>query len=149
MKSKILIIACAAFLITGCKEETNKKDDLLQKQIEQYDSIMDKAIEVHDQVMEKMPVLMELSGELKAKKTEENQAAFDASITELETAHEEMMGWMRDYSSKFPYGDPSPETEEELKKKTPVLTQEVDEIVQLREKTNTAITNAQRLLEMK
>lgn len=145
-KSLILLILLVS--IIGCKDEQNSKDETFQQQIEQYEAVKQKALKLHDQIMPKMSLLMELSGELQEKTTEENQTAYTQAKNDLNEAHEAMYAWMADYNSKFPFEEASPQTKEILDQKMPVLAQEVDEIVALQEQTAKAISQAQNLLKL-
>jgi hypothetical protein len=107
---------------------------------------MEEAIEVHDEIMPKMGTLLKLKDELENSESVDSLQATETAQN-LKKAHEGMMTWMRDYSDKFPYGDPSPNTEEEIKEKMPILEKEVEEIKQLREETYNAITRAEALLK--
>ncbi|MEN8816109.1 MAG: hypothetical protein ABF274_04465 [Nonlabens sp.] len=149
MKNAIYIIAIAMLTLTSCKNEATAEENALATQIEAYDALMTEAMEVHDEIMPKMGELMELKGEIteKAEAGElSDQTAISSTAEELKASHDGMMTWMKDYSEKFPYGDPSPETKEAIDKKMPVLEQEVEEIKNLRDKTMQAIDNAKALL---
>ncbi|AGC76814.1 hypothetical protein LX97_01474 [Nonlabens dokdonensis] len=149
MKKTIYLIAIAVLTLTSCKKEVTEEEKALATQIETYDALMAEAMEVHDEIMPKMGELMELKGEIteKAEAGElSDQTAISSTAEELKASHNGMMTWMKDYSEKFPYGDPSPETKEAIDKKMPVLEQEVEEIKNLRDKTMKAIDNAKALL---
>ena len=153
MKNSIYIIAIALLTLTACKNEPTKEEIALQEQIETYDSLMTEAMDVHDEIMPKMGELMELKGELVASKegaelSDDQLMKLDATASNLKSSHDGMMDWMADYSEKFPYGEPSPETKADLDKMMPVLEQEVVEIKELRDHTLTAIDNAKELLEI-
>jgi len=151
MKNSIYILLLAVLTLTSCKNEPSKEEVALQKQIEAYDLLMTEAMDVHDEIMPKMGELMELKGELVASKegaelSEDQLMKLDATAGNLKASHDGMMDWMADYSEKFPYGEPSPETKADLDIKMPVLEQEVVEIKELRDHTMTAITNAKEIL---
>ncbi len=149
MKNTFYIIAIAILTLTSCKNEATTEEKALAAQIESYDALMTEAMEVHDEIMPKMGELMELKGEITEKaETGElsDQTAISSTAEELKASHDGMMTWMKDYSEKFPYGEPSPETKETLEEKMPVLEQEVEEIKQLRDQTMKAIENAKALL---
>ncbi|OUS16526.1 hypothetical protein A9Q93_05630 [Nonlabens dokdonensis] len=149
MKNTFYIIAIAMFTLTSCKKEATAEEKALATQIEAYDALMTEAMEVHDEIMPKMGELMELQGEITEKaETGELSDANQSSIVaeELTKSHDGMMTWMKDYSEKFPYGEPSPETKEAIDEKLPALEQEVEEIKELRDQTMEAIENAKALL---
>lgn len=150
MKKTIYLILIAAFTLTSCKKEATAEEKALATQIETYDALMTEAMEVHDEIMPKMGELMELKGEIteKAEAGElSDQTAISSTAEELKASHDGMMTWMKDYSEKFPYGDPSPETKEAIEEKMPVLKQEVEEIKQLRDQTMKSIESAKALLK--
>jgi hypothetical protein len=147
MKNTLYFIAIALFSLTACKNEPTPEETALQAQIESYESSKEEAMKVHDEIMPKMGELMELKGELVANENANELTEIAIAAENLKAAHDAMMSWMQDYSSKFPYGDPSPETKEALEEKLPILEQEVKEIVQLKERTMEAIEKAQELLK--
>lgn len=152
MKNTIYIIAIAMLAFASCKNEVTAEEKALATQIENYDALMTEAMEVHDEIMPKMGELMELKGELLANQPESiSQESYMEEVSiaaeNLKASHDGMMTWMKDYSEKFPYGDPSPETKEAIDEKMPVLEKEVEEIKQLRDKTMQAIDDAKALLK--
>lgn len=149
MKKIIYLIAISIITLTACKNETTAVDAALAAQIETFESLKNEAMEVHDEIMPKMGELMELKGEIteKAEAGElSDQTAISSTAEELKASHDGMMTWMKDYSEKFPYGDPTPETKEVMEEKMPILEQEVKEIKNLRDKTMKAIESAKALL---
>jgi nitrous oxide reductase accessory protein NosL len=152
MKKTIYLILIAVFTLTSCKKEATAEEKALAAQIETYDALMTEAMEVHDEIMPKMGELMELKGELLANQPESiSQESYMEEVSiaaeNLKASHDGMMTWMKDYSEKFPYGDPSPETKEAIDEKMPVLEKEVEEIKQLRDQTMKSIDNAKALLK--
>jgi nitrous oxide reductase accessory protein NosL len=151
MKKNLYIAAVALIVLAACRNQPTAEEVALTFQIETYDTLKTEAMQVHDEIMPKMGELMELRGELSANEPE--FISKEAYIKEISTAaeylkasHDAMMSWMQDYSEKFPYGDPTPETKEAMDKKLPLLEQEVKEIKDLKEQTLKAIEMAQELL---
>jgi hypothetical protein len=152
MKNTLYFIAIALFSLTACKNEPTPEEVQLQTQIETYERLKSEAEEIHDIVMVKGSEMMELVSEIEAKTESGELAEYNPEkivgvVRYIKKADKDMMSWMQDYSSKFPYGDPSPETKEALEEKLPILEQEVKEIVQLKERTMEAIEKAQELLK--
>lgn len=147
MKKSLYLIAIALFTLTACKNDPAPEEVALQAQMESYDLLKAEAIKVHDEIMPKMGVLMELRGELLANENANELSEIATAAENLEASHDDMMLWMRDYSEKFPYGEPTPDTKEALNEKLPILEQEVKEIGQLKDRTMLAIENAQELLK--
>ncbi len=120
-----------------------------QTETTNYDELKAEAMEVHDEIMPKMGKLMELKEQLENDKNfTEKEELMDAA-EDLQTAHDDMMTWMRDYSKQFPYGEESPSTDGELETKSGELEEKVEEIKTLREETMQAISNAEELLDIK
>ena len=147
MKKSLYLIAILLFTLTACKNDPTPEEVALQAQMESYDLLKAEAMKVHDEIMPKMGVLMELKGELVANENDNELSEIATAAENLKASHDAMMSWMQDYSEKFPYGEPTPETKEALDKKLPILEQEVKEIVQLKDRTMLAIENAQGLLK--
>jgi hypothetical protein len=147
MKKSLYLIAILLFTLTACKNDPAPEEAALQAQMESYDLLKAEAMKVHDEIMPKMGVLMELKGELVANENDNELSEIATAAENLKASHDAMMSWMQDYSEKFPYGEPTPETKEALDKKLPILEQEVKEIVQLKDRTMLAIENAQGLLK--
>lgn len=145
---KLVYAFLALALITSCKEEVTEAQKDLSDKISQYDALKKEAMEVHDDVMPKMGTLMELKGQLKEQAQDSTMnSEYAVAQEKLQEAHDGMMEWMRDYSDKFPYGTPAPETLEALNQKMPILEQEVKEIKDLRDRTDKTISYSRELLK--
>jgi hypothetical protein len=135
-------------LVSSCKEGP---DPVIEERMSEFDTLTERTIEVHDEVMPQMGTLMELSHELESRlETVEDSAvqmSVTASIQDLNDAHVNMMEWMRDYSEKFPYGEPAPESLPALEEKMPVLEKELDEIQKIKSETDRAIVVARAILD--
>jgi hypothetical protein len=147
MKKTLYLIPIALLILTACKNDPTPEEVALQAQMESYDLLKSEAMKVHDEIMPKMGELMELNGELIANEKAKELSEIRVAAENLKASHDAMMSWMQDYSEKFPYGEPTPETKEALNEKLPILEQEVKEIVQLKDRTVLAIENAQELLK--
>ncbi len=88
-----LMIAC-----TAQKEKEQSKPETLKA----------KVIAVHDTAMAKMEQIMSLQNELKQAKSDTldsmSTANINRAIADLSVAHEDMMVWMREFSTNFPDG---------------------------------------------
>ncbi|WP_124978939.1 hypothetical protein [Nonlabens xiamenensis] len=147
MKLNLLFGLTLFLALFACKQSEPDTDPQLQEQIQQFESIRNKANEVHDQLMSKMSEISALRKALNDNITDQNKEVYTGAITELKEAHDGMMEWMQDYNKKFPYEYKNPTTKAALDKDTPILAQEVDEIVDLKEQTLDAIENAKQLLK--
>jgi hypothetical protein len=147
MKKTLYLIAIVLFTLTACKNVPTPEDAALKAQMESYDLLKAEAMKVHDEIMPKMGALMELKGELVVNENANELTEIAVAAENLKASHDAMMSWMQDYSEKFPYGEPTPDTKEALDEKLPILEQEVKEIVQLKDRTMLAIENAQGLLK--
>jgi len=147
MKKTLYFIAIVLFTLTACKNVPTPEEAAIQAQMESYNLLKAEAMNVHDEIMPKMGVLMELKGELVVNEHANELSEVAVASENLKASHDAMMSWMQDYSEKFPYGEPTPETQEALDEKLPILEQEVKEIVQLKERTMLAIEKARELLK--
>ncbi|ARN72035.1 hypothetical protein BST91_10410 [Nonlabens tegetincola] len=145
----IIGLLLITLLLFSCKEEPKNEEQLqLESRIETYDSLMKEAIKAHDVIMPDMGRLLSLKKKLEAQKIEGDQAMEIENVQmDLQKAYDDMFTWMEDYSSKFPYGEPSPSTAKELNKKMPILEEEVKEIKELKDFTLQTIEKAEILLQ--
>jgi hypothetical protein len=135
-------------LLSACKNEVTPDQKELEAKTATYDALIVEAMAVHDEVMPKMGVLMEYRGRMQEQiKDSRMNNEFAIAKSKLNEAHDGMMEWMRDYSEKFPYGDPAPATLEDIQQKIPVLEQEVEEIKDLKLRTDKIISYAKELLD--
>ncbi len=149
MKRIFLLLTLTAMTLTGCKSD---EQQALEQDIAQFDQLTLETMEVHDEVMPNMGQLMELSAQIDERLEQENLE--DPTVKELiesqaalDQAYGDMMSWMKDYSTTFPYEAPSPATAEELEEKTPVLMEFKLAIDQIKVNTQMAIDDAQGALE--
>ncbi len=147
MKKRFLIITLAV-LSVACKSD---EQQALEQQIAEFDQLTEQTMEVHDEVMPDMGTLMELSAQIDERLEQEDldEATTEELITAkvaLEQSHDDMMAWMRDYSTTFPYEAPLPETSEQLEEQEPKLMEFKLAIDQIKTSTQMAITDAESLL---
>lgn len=147
MKSTIKLISSVLFIfiLFNCKENPEAQE--LANKLEKFEALKEQAMEVHDEVMPKMGELMEYSEKMQVRVNDSSASNIYAETkSKLDGAHDGMMEWMRDYSSKFPYGDPLPNNLEDLNSKITLLKEEVAEIKNLKQETNEVIENSKKLL---
>ena len=146
---KIIFLPTLFSLAISCQQD---QKTIVEKQIAEFDSLTKQTIEVHDEVMGEMGTIMDLSVSLdqrlkSLKLSTAKRTNFEASITDLNRAHNDMMDWMKDYSTQFPYEAETPSTQEELEIKFPILEKSFKNIKQVKHHTNKAITEARQLLK--
>lgn len=138
-KQIILFTALLLTLSYSCKNE-NKESAEVKTQMEEV-------IAVHDEVMPKMGTIGRLISEIdaKIKDTDSTEALIKAS-QDLKNANKTMMDWMKDFGDHFDSDeimDGKALTEEKQK----ILDLEETKIKALRDKMNSSIANAKKLLE--
>jgi hypothetical protein len=124
-------------VLLSCKTET-KKDKIHSK--------MEEVMGVHDEVMPKMGTISKLIADLKPKvdSTEVGKENLKA-IRDLQDAHKSMMDWMRDFGERFEYEEIMKGKALSEEKKVWLMEEEI-KVNELREKINTSIANAERVL---
>lgn len=110
-----------------------------------FDILQQEAMEAHDAIMPKMGDLMKLKNELSV--IEAADPSIEAQKMALQVAHDDMMSWMHSYSEKFPYEFKLPEDPATAAQKLEEMKEEHRKIVDLKERTINAITQAEELLD--
>jgi len=156
MKNILKLALCFALLIaTACKDspevaaakELEKAEQSeFESKLTEFTSLKDEAMNVHDEVMPDAMIIPELTEKMEALSVQYPDAE-ELAVTKskLEAAHDDMMNWMREYGEAFPYGEPAPETLEQIKEKLPVLEQKVEKIKSLQQETENVIKYARKL----
>ena len=124
-------------VLVSCKNETKKNE---------VPSQMEEVMAIHDEVMPKMGTISHLIADLKPKvdSTEVGKENLKA-IRDLQGAHKSMMDWMKDFGERFNYEEIMNGMELTTKKQGWLKEEEV-KVNELREKINTSIANAERVL---
>ncbi len=131
------VILSLFILFVSCKSEPKKDEGPSQ---------MENVMAVHDEVMPKMGTISNLIADLKPKvdSTEVGKEYLKA-IRDLQGAHKSMMDWMRDFGERFDYEEIMNGKELNAEKQG-WLQEEETKVNELREKINTSIANAERVL---
>ncbi len=138
MTFKTATLFLSLFLIlVSCKPDPKKDKELSQ---------MEEVMAVHDEVMPKMGTISNLIADLKPKvdSTEVGKENLKA-IRDLQGAHKSMMKWMQDFGKRFDYEEIMNGKELNAEKQG-WLNEEEIKVNELREKINTSIANAERVL---
>jgi len=138
MTFKTATVFFAVFLVlVSCKNETKKNE---------VPSQMEEVMAIHDEVMPKMGTISSLIADLKPKvdSTEVGKENLKA-IRDLQGAHKSMMDWMKDFGERFNYEEIMNGKELTTEKQGWLKEEEV-KVNELREKINTSIANAERVL---
>jgi len=138
MKFKYTTIILSLFiLLFSCKTEP-KKDKVPTQ--------MEEVMAIHDEVMPKMGAISNLIADLKPKvdSTEVGKENLKA-IRDLQGAHKSMMDWMKSFGERFDYEEIM-NGKELNAEKIEWLKEEDVKVKELREKINTSIANAERVL---
>jgi hypothetical protein len=138
MRFKTATLIFSIFLIlVSCKTEPKK---------EKAPSQMEEVMAVHDEVMPKMSTISNLIADLKPKvdSTDVGKEYLKA-IRDLQGAHKSMMDWMQDFGERFDYEEIMNGKELNAEKQG-WLNEEEIKVNELREKINTSIANAERVL---
>ncbi|GAA4276258.1 hypothetical protein GCM10022259_09820 [Aquimarina mytili] len=110
---------------------------------------MQEVIDVHDEVMPKMGEVSTLIKYLDPKidTTQIGQSHAKAQ-QDLKDSYDFMMKWMSDFSDKFPHeSEDNKMSPEKLSSQMKLLEEERIEVNKLRDKINSSISNAKKLLE--
>ncbi len=142
MKLTFLYLACLTMLLgISCNQLSGEE--------QRFDALMQEVIDVHDEVMPKMGEISTLIKYLDPKidTTQVGQSHARAQ-QDLKDAYDFMMKWMSDFSDKFPH-DPDNEkmSSEKLSSQMKLLEEEKIEVNKLKDKINSSISNAKKLLE--
>ena len=107
---------------------------------------MEEVMAIHDEVMPKMGAISKLIAELKPKvdSSEVGKENLKA-IRDLQDAHKSMMDWMKVFGERFDYEEIMNGKELTIEKQGWLKEEEV-KVNELREKINTSIANAERVL---
>lgn len=138
MKLKAATVIFSIFLVlVSCKNEAKKNEAPSQ---------MKEVMAIHDEVMPKMGDISKLIADLKPKvdSTEVGKENLKA-ISDLQDAHKSMMDWMKGFGERFDYEEIMNGKELTTEKKGWLKEEEV-KVNELREKINTSIANAERVL---
>jgi len=93
----LLALALGVMMACGAKTEEERLKDETQK-------LLKEVIALHDVSMAKLGEIMEAKRALKADTALEKQEIRQQAIASLNRAHDEMMNWMRGFSSYFSEG---------------------------------------------
>jgi hypothetical protein len=131
------VILSLFILFISCKSEPKKDESPSQ---------MEEVMAVHDEVMPKMGTISNLIADLKPKvdSTEVGKEYLKA-IRDLQGAHTSMMDWMRDFGERFDYEEIMNGKELNAEKQGWLQEEDV-KVKELKEKINTSIANAERML---
>lgn len=131
------LILSLLILFISCKSEPKKDESPSQ---------MEEVMAIHDEVMPKMGTISSLIADLKPKvdSTEVGKENLKA-IRDLQGAHKSMMDWMKDFGERFNYEEIMNGKELTTEKQGWLKEEEV-KVNELREKINTSIANAERVL---
>ncbi|XLS28849.1 hypothetical protein ACJD0Z_16825 [Flavobacteriaceae bacterium M23B6Z8] len=140
MKKVFSIIVLVTIVSFSCKTEKDTRYQPTQ---------MERVMAIHDEVMPKMGTIGKLVAELKPKvDTTTTGLAYKQAMIDLQDAHTSMMDWMKGFGDRFDH--------EEILKGKPLNTQKqqwLDEeevkVKEMKEKVNSSISKAQKLLEKK
>ena len=91
---KLLYAITVIFIMTSCNNH---------KMHEGESALKTEVLAIHDEAMEKMDVLMSLQMQLLKEKDSSNASQFEEAAKGLDEAYENMMDWMRHFSSLFPH----------------------------------------------
>ncbi len=131
------VILSLFILFVSCKSEPKKDEGPSQ---------MEEVMAVHDEVMPKMGTISNLIADLKPKV--DSTAAgkeYLKAIRDLQGAHKSMMDWMRDFGERFDYEEIMNGKELNAEKQGWLQEEDV-KVKELKEKINTSIANAERML---
>jgi len=136
---KIALLAFTAMVLLSCKETKTNEGTTQSK--------MEAVVAVHDELMPKMSTIGQLIGKLESSQdTLHDVSKKEQAIVALKEANKSMMDWMKDFGKSF-------DSEEILKGKA--LSEEKEKLLvtfeksvaDLKEQMNTAIQDAESLLE--
>ena len=153
---KLLYAITLIFIMTSCEnQKTHEGESALKTEV----------LAIHNEAMEKMDILMSLQMQLLKEKDSSNAFQFEEAAKDLDEAHENMMDWMRNFSSLFPHAvlkgdqhnnhanhaDMNHTRQETSASMSPedeavVLEEEKKKVIILRYKMNERIEKAQALL---
>jgi len=86
---RALLLSLVVLISVQCKDKTPQEAEL--------DKLFDEVMVIHDDVMPKTATIHRLKKKLKKNQQEDNQAAFNAVIEQLDIADEGMMQWMENW----------------------------------------------------
>lgn len=133
-----IFLLLAFTLFSACKEEQKKDEKSLQ---------MEEIMAIHDEVMPKMGTISGLIKELKSNvDTVENEVKYEMAIEELQDAYSSMMEWMQNFGERFDFDEIKNATNLSERKRQ-WLNEEEEKVKELRNKINTSIENANKLLK--
>lgn len=124
-------------ILFSCNSGTKAKDIPTQMEV---------VMGIHDEVMPKMGTLSKLVAELKSKiDATEDSTEYEKAMKDLQEAHKSMMDWMKGFGDRFNH--------EEILKGKPLskqkkiwLNEEEIKVKVMRDKVNSSIENAEKLL---
>lgn len=91
----LILILMLSFI--ACEQD---KSEVKQLQKE-FDTTMEETIKIHDEVMPRMVEINELLTELDIRSKKKDTVGFKENTEQLESAHKEMMSWMKSFSASF------------------------------------------------
>lgn len=137
---KLLFTLMILSFITACND--GKKE----KSLENKSSRMDSIVAIHDELMPKMSTIGELQGKISAQLDSINpDSTKTAAIFQLKSANDNMMQWMKNFGSDFTFEEIN-KGETLSPEKEKLLTYYEKSVVELRQKMNAAIENAEAIV---
>ena len=136
MKKQVILLLCIVFSLTyACKEETKQET-----------SQMKMVLAIHDEVMPKTSEIGPLVAQLRKRVDSDTGTAEEKKAMEdLQDAHNNMMEWMRGFGDKFDH-DEIMNGKELSAEKQALLDIEEKEVKIVKEKINSSIANAKKIL---
>lgn len=140
MKPSILILLISLVLGTSCKED---KKSIETEENPQMEAVM----AVHDEVMPKMNEISKLVAELKPMAdSTETGIPYRKAMQDLQEAHQSMMDWMKGFGERFDHEEIM-QGKSLSEEKQHLLDEEEVKVKAMREKVNSSIEQAKKLLE--
>lgn len=136
MKKQVILLLGIVFSLTyACKEETKQET-----------SQMKMVLAIHDEVMPKTSEIGPLVAQLRKRVDSDTGTAEEKKAMEdLQDAHNNMMEWMRGFGDKFDH-DEIMNGKELSAEKQALLDIEEKEVKIVKEKINSSIANAKKIL---
>lgn len=133
-----IFLLLAFTLFSACKEEQKKDKKSLQ---------MEEIMAIHDEVMPKMGTISTLVRDLKVNvDSTEIGIMRQRAIEDLQDAYSSMMEWMQNFGERFDFDEIKNATNLSEQKRQ-WLNEEEEKVKELRNKINTSIENANKLLK--
>ncbi len=138
-KLHFILLTLSLVLTNSCKEDKKKVGVTTENQ-------MTKVMAIHDDVMPKMGKVGRLVGQLR-KKIDANQGGVieKNAMNDLQDANAAMMKWMQDFGTNFD-SDEILNGKALTAEKQALLNQEEQKIIEVKEKIETSISKAEKIL---